>query len=671
MLKLNQLRGKGNLQQRFIVRVLAPPFFILLILGILIFLQLNRFVHKQAIDELTRSTATTAAKLEREFAIREIVLKRTGEELFTIKNDFINERQKLESNRATCSTYLKQKKTFVGAPDAICEPFLAEFSTNGPTLNAIEEGYVKKSQDLIDDQNQRINDRLSAYKQFFPETLALMVVNDRQQLVSSALSEAINSSSDQLLKDAARAQTQPIEGTLSKVMDKPVATFAYPIQNGSVLAVYALNSDSFIKQTWESAPIDRSRALAVILDSNGEFAYPDVSIENNFKAINADLRSNSFNEVNLKNINHIAVGTEVGSSKWLVVIASPKTAVLSPVRDAQLAGIVIIGLLLIGFLWVGTFFIQRTVRNIIGLVSGALVFASGKLDYKIKLAHADKEFSSLADTMNMMAGRIAAAEKDSDEKNKEFISIATHELRTPLTAVLGNLSMVTEDYGDKLDPKVKPLVEEVYASTKRLRDLVNDMLDVARLEGGRTEFIIKPVPIKIVIDEIVKSLQVTAQSSGIKLDYREEGAQIVMADESRLRIILNNFISNAIKYNQPDGSVSVSHYINKDAKLVTAIADTGLGIPEDQKAHMFEKFFRVQDDDRKNVVGTGLGMYITRQYVLEMEGEARFESVHGKGTTFYFSLPIADEKPEPGPNDQLALEASKTDDDSEISVSSK
>lgn len=99
-------------------------------------------------------------------------------------------------------------------------------------------------------------------------------------------------------------------------------------------------------------------------------------------------------------------------------------------------------------------------------------------------------------------------------------------------------------------------------------------------------------------------------------------------------------MSNAIKYNRPAGSVTVSHVV-KDNKLITSIADAGLGIPDDQKAHMFEKFFRVQNEDRKNVVGTGLGMYITREYILKMGGELWFESVHGQGTTFYFSLPLA------------------------------
>jgi signal transduction histidine kinase len=324
----------------------------------------------------------------------------------------------------------------------------------------------------------------------------------------------------------------------------------------------------------------------------------------------------------------------------LVAVASPSAIVLSPLRDAQLVAVIIIGVLLLGFLWVGAFFIAKTLRSIIGLVAGAVMFSSGKLDYKIRLSNADREFVSLADTMNTMATRIAAAEKELDEKNKEFISIATHELRTPLTAILGNLSLVYEDMAAHLDDTVRPLVKQVYESTNRLRELVNDMLDVARLEGGRAEFVLTAVDIGALATDVIANLQVTAAEKLVSLSYDRQNAQSVTADESRVRIVLNNFVSNAIKYNRPNGTVSVAHQV-KDGELVTMIKDTGLGIPEDQKAHMFEKFFRVKHEDRKDVVGTGLGMHITREYVIKMGGEVWFESVHGQGTTFYFSLPLA------------------------------
>ncbi len=640
MLKFRRVKRESNLQRRFIVRVLAPPFFILLILGVIILFQLDRYVRDQAVNELSRSASTTAAKLEREFALREIILKRTGEELFNIKSDYLSDRTKLDANRIECSAYMKQKKTFTGAPNNSCSPFLAAFAENGSTLIALESSYIKNGQELIADQNRKINERLSAYKQFFPETMAIMVVDKNQQLVSSALSGLSDETTKIFMQDTIAAGSQAINGKFFTGQDKRLGIFAYPIENGSVLAAYDLTSNSFIRQTWQSTPIDRTTSLAVILDSYGRLVYPNVDIGDVFGELNANLRKNSYTELDLKKVRHIAVSGESGKSKWLVVVASPKAAVLGPLHDARLAAVITIGLLLIGFLWVGAIFIQRTVHSILRLVSGALVFAGGKLDYKIRLTHGDREFVSLAETMNTMAGRIAAAEKEIDEKNKEFISVATHELRTPLTAIIGNLSMVYDDMGDKLDPAVRPLIEQVYTSTNRLRDLINDMLDVARMEGGRAEFKVEVVDIREVAGSTVHTLQITAKESGINLIYDNSHADKVMVDKARLGIILNNFVSNAIKYNRPGGSVTISH-TQKDNKLVTAIADTGLGIPETQKKHMFEKFFRVDDKDRKDVIGTGLGMYITRQYIIAMDGDVWFESTHGQGTTFYFSLPLA------------------------------
>ncbi len=635
----------GNLERRFIIRVLAPPFFILLVFGLIGLWQINNFITNQAVGELNRSAISTAAKTEREFAIRQTVLKRTGEDLLKIKDDYQKDRQTLDQNRQDCSTYVKQKKTYVGAPNGMCDPFLPAFSSKGVSLQAIEDSYVQTGKQLTLNQEQKIKDRLSAYNQFFPETRVLLVGDAKQQIVSSATSGNINAPNQTFLPYLSRVSSRAIEGQIFNTQDIRLAVFAYPITGGSVLAAYDLDSPSFIKQTWDSTPIDHSKALAVILDSSGQAAFPNAKPADSFKAANTALRTGHYTQINLKGIPHIAVGAAAGPSGWLVAVASPRAVVFGPLRDAQLAATLIIGLLLVGFLWVGAIFIQRTVRSIMQLVSGALLFAGGKLDYSIHLPHADKEFDQLAETMNIMAWRIADAEKEIDKKNKEFISIATHELRTPLTAILGNLSIAMEDFGDKLHGPVKPIIEQAHTGTLRLRDLVNDMLDMARLDGGRVEFVIEKQDTRKVIQDVVDTLHVTAVEQHVKLKYVHSGVEPVLADSGKLRIVLNNFISNAIKYNRAGGSVKVFH-MHKDGRLVTGVADTGLGIPDEQKAHIFEKFFRVSNADRKNVTGTGLGMYITRRYVLAMGGQVWFESVHGKGTTFYFSLPMAEKTPD-------------------------
>lgn len=634
----------NNLYSRFILRVLAPPLIVLLILSLVALRQLDIILHRQAIDNLSRSAATTAATLEREFSLRETVLKQTGAELFVIKSEYNTNRKKLDSNRDACRTYILQSYTYVGAPDGVCEPFIGSLATSRGYLTSLESEYVKQGEKIIADQNQRINERLSAFKQFFPETLAMLIIDDNKQTVSSAHSGAFDGTNDIFRADAESALVSPVQGNVTSAAGFNMATFAYQIPGGSVLAAYDLQNEYFVRQAWASAPIDRNQALAVLLDSTGNPVYPALKETESFKGNVAELRQKPFKEIKLDNIPHTVVGAPAGSSGWLVVVASPTAAVLAPLRDAQLAGVVAIGLLMVGFLWVGTYFIRRTLRNIISLVSGAMVFGAGRLDYKINLdKHADGEFAQLAVTMNNMAARIAATEHAMDEKNKEFISVATHELRTPLTAIIANLTSFRDYHEQNLDDKAKHTIDQAYFSTVRLRDLVNDMLDVARLESGQSEPNIAPVGVKPLITDVIASMETVAKNAKINLVYDDAHAANVLADKQRLRIIINNFISNAIKYNRPGGHVTVSHSV-KSGRLVTSIEDDGLGIPEDQKAHMFEKFFRVQNDDRQDVTGTGLGMYIVKQYIEQMHGQIWFESVHGKSTKFSFSLPLPDNK---------------------------
>lgn len=631
---------ESTLHRRFVIRVLAPPFIALLILFVVGLWQLNRILYRQAIDGLKLSATTTAATLEREFTLRETILKQTGTELFIIKSEYKADRKKLDDDRDACRVHIQQKSAVKGSPNNVCDSFQVALSNNSTLLTSLEAEYLKIGEKLIENHNQRINDRLTAYKQFFPETLALVVVDNNKQPVSSALSGVFKNSAEVFQADAVAALKEPITGQLMNSEGFELATFAFPITGGSVLAAYDIKNEHFIKPVWEDAPVDRTRALAILVGRTGYPAYPQLKDGERIKKQSINLRQKTTVKVKLDNVDHIAVASAAGKSDWLAVVASPSAAVLAPVRDAQLAGVVVIGLFMIGFLWVGTFFIQRTLRSIVGLVSGAIVFGSGRLDYKIALDHADGDFMRLADTMNAMAARIAATEKAIAEKNKEFISIATHELRAPLTAIIGQLSIFQEMYEDKLETKAKYLIDQSYYGTVRMRDLVNDMLNVARLEGGHSEFALAQVAIKPIVEDIVSNMTVVAQIAKVNLHYKNIHAADVIADEQRLRIIINNFVSNAIKYNRPGGNVNVSHEV-KDDQLVTKIEDNGLGIPENQKAHMFEKFFRVEHEDRKSVTGTGLGMYITRQYIEQMQGKLWYESTHGKGTVFYFSLPLA------------------------------
>jgi two-component system sensor histidine kinase VicK len=167
------------------------------------------------------------------------------------------------------------------------------------------------------------------------------------------------------------------------------------------------------------------------------------------------------------------------------------------------------------------------------------------------------------------------------------------------------------------------------------------MLDVARLESGKAEYQLEPLDIISTTKTVVDMQAIPAQTAHVQIVYNPPAKlSPVLADKNKLQIILTNFVSNAIKYNRSGGTITIQHS-SRDNKLITSVADTGLGIPTDQQSHIFEKFYRVKHADRVNVPGTGLGMYITKHFIESMGGEIWFTSTHGQGTTFYFSLPYA------------------------------
>ncbi len=633
-------KREPNMRDRFILRVLLPPFLLLLIIGGLGFWQLNEFLKDQAIDNLQIAAKATSIRLEREIAIREVILKNTANEITSIKNSYESELAQLELSRSGCRDYYLQKYTFTGSPDGVCDVFAQSLSNAKPSLALIEDTYLENAKKLQTTDFEDVNQRLSAFKQFFPETLAVMVIGENSAVVSSAISGDNTISSDNFIEYATSAVNQPIRGEIVLINDYKLAIFAFPSTEGSVLAAYEVNNPNYIRPSWQSTPIDNNEALSIITDSGKSIVYPGLRNETEILSHTNNIEDNFYGKANLSGVENIVVAESIGETNWKVLVASPEAIVFEQLRDTQLMVILIAGLIIVGFLWVGAFFIKRTTDNLAQLVTGAMVYGSGRLDYELKLNSSEKEFKQLADTMNYMAHRIAQSEKEIDERNKEFISIATHELRAPMTSIIGYLSMLGDNIGDKLTKQNKLLFSSAYNGSILLRDLVNDMLDAARLEGGREEFRLNKLQISTFISECIESMNIVAKQNDISIKYDDKSADDVFADDAKIRIILNNFISNAIKYNHKNGKVKIHHIINHD-ELITVVASTGPTIPAEQQAHMFEKFFRVDTPEHKKITGTGIGMYVTKKYIEAMNGKTWFTSNPGEDTIFYFSLPLA------------------------------
>lgn len=235
--------------------------------------------------------------------------------------------------------------------------------------------------------------------------------------------------------------------------------------------------------------------------------------------------------------------------------------------------------------------------------------------------------------------------KGLDKLKTEFLSLASHQLRSPLTAIKGYASMVLEgDYGE-INPKAKDAIERVFESSKNLTIIVEDLLNVSKIEQGGMKYEMAPFAVSEIAEAMAKDLSVTAQNKGLKLTYKadKKADYTVNGDKEKLRQVVLNFIDNSIKYTKT-GSIEVSVKREGD-KVIFAVKDTGMGMTPEIKASLFQKFAR-GDGARMNTSGSGLGLYLAKEIVGAHKGRVWVESDGpGKGSTFLMELEAVNKNP--------------------------
>jgi len=230
-------------------------------------------------------------------------------------------------------------------------------------------------------------------------------------------------------------------------------------------------------------------------------------------------------------------------------------------------------------------------------------------------------------------------EKASKAKS-EFLSRMSHELRTPLNAIMGFSQLMSMD-SESLTPDQIENLESISISGKHLLGLINDILDLAQVESGKSRISIAPVPIVEMLEDLVMLVKPIAKDKNIHLVYvRKEGFDLsVMADKTRLKQVILNLISNALKYNKENGKVEITLEEVSENRLRISVTDTGFGIPEDKREGIFEPFIRLGVESTKTE-GTGIGLSIAKQLIELMKGRISFTSTLNKGSCFYIELPI-------------------------------
>jgi signal transduction histidine kinase len=234
-------------------------------------------------------------------------------------------------------------------------------------------------------------------------------------------------------------------------------------------------------------------------------------------------------------------------------------------------------------------------------------------------------------------------QKELAQMKDDFISIATHELKAPMTVIKGYLSMALEL---KLAKEARDMVKIAFEQTDRLGRLVTDLLDVSRLEQGRTKYNLSAVDLPRTIGPMMSTFEVKAQEKNLKLSYQPPpNLPFILADPDRVTEIFTNLIDNAIKYSRT-GTVTVANQISPEA-IITTVSDTGIGLTPEEQSRLFQRFYRAQNSDTANIPGTGLGLWIIKQYTEHMGGSITVQSQKGIGTSFIVALPRAARAPAP------------------------
>jgi len=229
-------------------------------------------------------------------------------------------------------------------------------------------------------------------------------------------------------------------------------------------------------------------------------------------------------------------------------------------------------------------------------------------------------------------------EVELDNQKDEFISIASHELKTPVTIVKTNLWMFEHTMQNKIDENQKHLLKETQTGVKRLSRIVGNLLDISRLENGDLVVNPKTGDLNKIIKDVIGEFDEIAIKKDIKLLFKESKTKEIFTDIDRLNEVLDNLVSNAIKYTKK-GSITIS--VSENKKFIKfSVKDTGPGIPEKERSRLFKKFSRASEGLKQQVLGasTGLGLYISKRIIEQMGGKIGFESEVGKGSTFWFTI---------------------------------
>ena len=355
---------------------------------------------------------------------------------------------------------------------------------------------------------------------------------------------------------------------------------------------------------------------------------------------------------NPRGVKVLSAWATVPSTGWKVFVEQPESAAFAPLRGKIWRTALLIAAFVSAAVALSILLARRLVRPIKRMQVAAEAIGAGAYDERIEVNRKD-ELGALAGAFNAMAEhvqdlieglerkvaeRTRALEVASKHKS-DFLANMSHELRTPLNAIVGFSQVLKEKLFGPVNDKQDEYLDDILSSADHLLDLINDILDLSKVEAGQVELEVALFSLREALERGVVMVRERASKNGVSLELTlDPNIDLVEGDERRIRQVVFNLLSNAVKFTPKGGRVEISA-ARQDGKVLIAVSDTGPGVPSEDQGRIFEEFQQAGGGNGERPEGTGLGLALSKSLVELHGGRIWVDSEEGKGSTFTFTLP--------------------------------
>lgn len=446
---------------------------------------------------------------------------------------------------------------------------------------------------------------------------------------------------------------------IGPVTGKPILALGVPVKRGKQ-TVYSLNAGFFPERIAKVLLAQNlpSHWISVVLDSKGHIvarthemdrfvgkpAVPDLI------RMSRQSSEGVLETITLEGIPVITAFSRSSVSDWCVAVGIPQAQLTAELKRSLITLLVASILVFASALWVAwRLAVTRVVQPANELLKRMQAIAQGQEPGPVDVRHTPQEFIMLERGFEDMSKRLREREQEREAKlaaeaanraKTVFLSRMSHELRTPLNAVLGFTQVLQLDHGDPLTERQRNMIGLIDSAGQHLLSMITDVLDFSRIESGQLRIEFERVDACSLVEECRHMMAAEVSQAGLQLIVAVDSPSgAVRADRTRLKQVLLNLLSNALKYNRPGGRVTLSLQ-QHGSKLRFAVQDTGLGMAPEQLVHLFEPFNRL-GRHHSDKPGTGIGLVICKQLLALMGSELQVRSEPDQGSTFWFDLPEA------------------------------